>query len=64
MRYVVCGRVCNCNCCTIQMTLVIANFRVESMGITRYTVVSQVSAHGCLNIIDRDFSLHGHLPGI
>ena len=26
------------------------------------TVVSQVSAHGCLNI-HRNFGLHGYLPG-
>ena len=28
-----------------------------------YTVVSRVSAHGCLNIT-RDFGPHGRLPGI
>ena len=31
--------------------------------VTIHTIVSQVSAHGCLNI-SRDFGPHGCLPGI
>ena len=34
-----------------------------SLVIIIITVVSRVSAHGCLNII-HDFGLYGHLPGI